>query len=163
LLRMENVPVITGAPSGSSASVVKLILPYRTWTVCLLPLFLLFWLEPWPWFGCVAWGHSRAKWLGLTQIKQRFALLGRTCGWAFSLGPVCWGIGGREAPCCCGGLNTYHPCWGACWGTLGVVVCTKPYLYGGALEGQAGALLFFLARWAMIQSSWVVAKFTSSL
>ena len=32
----------------------------------LLHLFLLVWLEPWPWFCCLAWGHSRAKWLELS-------------------------------------------------------------------------------------------------
>jgi hypothetical protein len=67
---------IIGAPSGRSASVVRLILPWWTWTVCLFPLFLLFWLEPCPCFGCLGWGHSRAKRLELPQLKQRFVLLG---------------------------------------------------------------------------------------
>jgi hypothetical protein len=75
LLWIENVPDITGAPSGSSASVVKLILPCMTWSIYLLLLFLLFWLEPWPWFGYLAQEQSRAKWLGLPQMKQHFVLL----------------------------------------------------------------------------------------
>jgi hypothetical protein len=66
-------------------------------------------------------------------------------------------------PCCCGGLITQHPCWGAFWGALSVAFCTKWYIYGGALEGPAGAFLFFLAWWAMMQSSGVMAKLTSSL
>src|SRR6185295_12167764 len=49
LLWIEKVPVITGAPSGRSARVVKLTRPCRTCTICLLPLPLwLFWLEFFP-------------------------------------------------------------------------------------------------------------------
>src|SRR6185369_15271259 len=45
LLWIEKVPDMTGAPSGSSARVVKLTRPCRTCTSCFLPLPLLFWLE----------------------------------------------------------------------------------------------------------------------
>src|SRR4029079_1232870 len=41
LLWIEKVPVITGAPAGRSARVVKLTRPCRTCTICLLPLPLL--------------------------------------------------------------------------------------------------------------------------
>ena len=37
-----NVPVMTGAPSGRSVSVVKLILPCLTWIICPLSLLSLF-------------------------------------------------------------------------------------------------------------------------
>jgi hypothetical protein len=61
----------------TGATVEKLILPCWTWTVYLFSLFLLFWLEPCPCFGYLGWGHSRAKWLELPQLKQRFVLLGQ--------------------------------------------------------------------------------------
>jgi len=156
-------PDITGASSGSSARVVKLIRPCLTWIVCLLPLFLLFWLELWPWFVGLARGHSRAKWVELPQLMQRFALLGRRGGKAFGLGPFCWGAGGCEAPCCYGGLNTQHPGWGALRRALEGAFCTMRYLCSGALEGPASAFLFLSARWAVMQSSCVIAKLTCSL
>ena len=150
LLWIENIPDITGAPSESSAIVVKLIRPCLTWIVCFL---FLFWLEPCPWFVCLAWGHSRAKWVELPQLKQRFALPGRSGCWVFGLGPFCYGVGGRALLYCWGGLAIQRPCWGAFWEDWGVAFCTKRYLCGGALEGPTGAFLFFSALWARMQSS----------
>ena len=71
-LGIENIPVISGAPSGRSASGVPPTFPCKL--VCLLPLFLSFCIESWPCFGHLGWEQSRAKWLGFPQLKQRFIL-----------------------------------------------------------------------------------------
>ena len=161
---IENVHIITGVALGSSARVVKLIRPCLTWIVCFLPLFLLSWWEPWPWFGYLACGHSRANWFGLQQLKQRSALLGRIDYWIFGLGLVCCGVGGITRPCYYyGGLITHRPYWGAFWGSGCGVLCTGRYISGWALKGPADAFLFFSARWATLQSFWVISKLSSSL
>jgi len=163
LLWIDNVPIISGAPSGSSARVVKLTRPCLTRIICLLPLLLLFWLEPWPWFWHLGCGQSWAKWVELPQLKHQYPSPGQTgCG-EFGLRLVCWGAGGLALPCCFGGLITQRPCWGAFWRAWAVVFYTMRYLCGRALEGPTFAFLFFSARWHMIQYSWVMARLTSSL
>jgi hypothetical protein len=55
---IEKVPVIIGAPAGSSERVVRFTLPWRSWTTCFLPLPLLFGLEVCPWKDLLGWGQS---------------------------------------------------------------------------------------------------------
>ena len=150
LLWIENIPVITGATSGSSANEVKLSFACFIWTFCFLPLFFLFFPEPWPGLGCLTWEHSRVRWFGSPQFKQWLVLLRRRGDEALSLGPLCWAVGGIARSDCSGGLKTHHPYWGALWGTWSVSVRTNRYICDAALEGPVGAFLFFSAWCAMI-------------
>ena len=97
-----------------------------------------------------------------TSTSKATARLG--C-WKLGLGLdcCCWGIGGLAASCCWGGLKTQLCDGGFLYGALEIVFCTKRYLGGCAPKGPVSAFLFFSAWCAVMQSSWVMAIFTSSL
>jgi hypothetical protein len=156
-----------GAPSGSSAMVVKLTRPCRTCITRFLPLSWLFWLRPCPWKGFLGRGQSLIKWSALPQLKQRLVLLFCWNCWLFGLRPNCCG--------CCGGTGgLYPPCgWGGrktdlldgafrC-GSVNCALGTTRYLGDWTFEGPVGVFRFFSARCAIIQSSWVRTILTSSL
>jgi hypothetical protein len=127
----------------------------------LLPILVLIRALPLIWLSCLRTLSSKVS---RTSTVEATICIAWTSGcWVFGLGPFCCGVGGRALLCCWGGLAIQHPYWGAFWEDWGVAFCTKRYLCGGALEGPTGAFLFFSALWAMIQSSWVIAMFTSSL
>ena len=83
--------------------------------------------------------------------------------WALNLCYCCWEEGAARFCCSCWGRITHLPCWALLWEFWGGLFCTKWYIGGWAIDGPAGAFLFFSTWWAVKQSSWVIAKLTSSL
>jgi hypothetical protein len=99
LHRIENVPIITGAPSGISPTEVKLSLPFLAWAIFFLPL--LMGLETCLWLGWVSWccllvwhgcRHALAKCPGSPYLKQWHPLLPLGLSTKV-LGVGCWVLG----------------------------------------------------------------------
>jgi hypothetical protein len=164
-----KVPVIIGAPLGSSERVVKFTLPWRTCIVCFLSPPLLLGLEVCPWNDFLGWGQFLMKCDELPQLKQRLLLFPwLNCG-KFGLHPnycCCywgWGTGGLLNLDCWGCLATHLLDWLFWCGARGDVFLINRYLGGWALEGPVGIFHFFSARWPEMQSSWVIAMLTSLL
>jgi hypothetical protein len=108
------------------------------------------------------------KWDGLPQLKQRKLLFPLLEGGKLGRGPCCcccWscGVGGQLNWACWGGLATHLPGKLFRGGARVAVVWTNRYLGGCAVEGPVGVFSFFSARWAEMQSSWVMAILTNSL
>jgi hypothetical protein len=99
LHRIENVPIITGAPSGISPTEVKLSLPFLAWAIFFLPL--LMGLETCLWLGWVSWccllvwhgcRHALAKCPCSPHLKQWHPLLPLGLSTKV-LGVGCWVLG----------------------------------------------------------------------
>jgi hypothetical protein len=129
---------------------VKFTLPWRTCTICFLPLLLG--LDVCPWKDLRGWGQSLMKWDG-RKLGRRPCCC------------CCWGcgVGGRLNRACWGGRATHLPDILFRGGARVAMFWTNRYLGCCAIEGPVGVFRFFSARWAEMQSSWVMAILTNSL
>jgi hypothetical protein len=84
---MENVPVMMGAPSGSSSRVVKLSFPCLTCTFCFFP-----WLFSWAILGIVACVATHEAFVSVPLAELLLLLL--------SLGLIIPGRGSGETVVC---------------------------------------------------------------
>jgi hypothetical protein len=99
LPRIENVPIITGAPSGISPTEVKLSLPFLAWAIFfltwLLDLETCLWLDWVSWCCLLVWHgcrHAFAKCPSSPHLKQWCPLLPLGLG-TIGLGVGCWVLG----------------------------------------------------------------------
>jgi hypothetical protein len=168
--RMDNVPIIIGAPSGISTTEVKLSLPFLAWAIFFLPLLLG--LETDPWFSLVSlcclsvWqrcGHALAEFLGSPHLKQWRPLLPLGGVGTIGFGACYWVLWKWKFPWgwSWGCLATNLPGCEVCWGS-GKVFYTMRSFWICALLGVELSLLF-LSTWALFMaSSCEMALFTSA-